>query len=173
MEPGFDRFLGFGDVSWTEYEVEVEFTAFGFGPGAGAPGSGDPLVGLALRWPGHTNLEGEQPSKGFYPAGGFAWFRWGSDPRLELTGNDGSPLKRNSDVSLEFSTAYRMKVLVSNTATGTAYQVKLWPAGTAEPSSWQLGIEYSDGPAAGAPGFFAHHLDLRISKIEVRPVPAS
>jgi uncharacterized repeat protein (TIGR02543 family) len=76
VEMGYDRTVAIGHTNWANYEVTVPVTVRGLGPGAGTPQSGAPLVGLGLHWLGHTTVGSEQPARGWYPTGAFAWFRW-------------------------------------------------------------------------------------------------
>src|SRR5690606_22952153 len=46
----YDRLIALGDLSWTDYEVEMPLTVHALGTEWGTPQSGDPLVGFTLRW---------------------------------------------------------------------------------------------------------------------------
>ncbi|MBW3548938.1 MAG: fibronectin type III domain-containing protein, partial [Actinobacteria bacterium] len=170
---GYDRLITLGDLSWQDYEVTVPVTVYGLGPGAGTPESGAPLVGLALRWQGHTPRDSEQPAIGFYPTGAFAWYRWSDPARFELTGNDGSPVTRASSPTLSFGVPYVFKARVETVAGGTRYDFKVWEANATEPAEWLLSIEEDAGPATGSVGLIAHHADARFGNVSVTPLVSS
>lgn len=78
---GYDRLLGIGDLSWTDYEAEVSFTFHGFEGVFSSPSNG-PALGMIARWPGHTP-DGFQPARQWFPLGAFAAQRW------QLSGSGG------------------------------------------------------------------------------------
>jgi uncharacterized repeat protein (TIGR02543 family) len=79
LEPGYDRLIAIGDVSWTDYEVMVPVTIHNMW--------GDGGAGILLRWNGNTDypISGWQPKTGWNPLGAIGWFRYN---RLEFWGND-------------------------------------------------------------------------------------
>jgi hypothetical protein len=150
-----------------DYEATVSVTVNELGPHAYIPQSGAPLVGLILRWPGHTPQGSEQPSKGWYPSGAFAWHRWGPS-RFELIGNEGATVKRYSGLKLDFGVTYTFKVqVVTVDEVSARYRFKAWRSADPEPASWQMDITYSGGPAAGALALVAHHADAHFGDVEV------
>lgn len=162
----YDRLLVLGDMGWTDYEFTVPVTVDELGPHAYHPYSNAPMVGLAVRWSGHTPWGSEQPSGYWFPTGGFAWYRWGSN-QYELRGNENNP-RRQYSVPLEFGVTYMFKVQVVTQSGGSSrYRFKVWDASNAEPGSWQMEIEYSGGPASGAIGLLAHHASARFGPVVV------
>lgn len=163
---GYDRVVAIGDTSWTDYDVTVPVTVHGLGPDSGTPQSGAPLVGLGLRWDGHTNLSGEQPSRGFYPIGAYAWYRWYDNNKvIELTGSGGTPVQR-SKLTLEFDVTYMMRASVETLADGTRYRYKMWRAGDPEPD-WQLEITTTEGNRSGSVALIAHHANVSFGAVQV------
>ncbi|MBN7795250.1 Ig-like domain-containing protein [Parahaliea mediterranea] len=162
----YDRLLVIGDVGWTDYEVTVPVTVHEHGPHAYVWQSGSPLVGLAIRWPGHTPLGSEQPSQYWFPAGAFAWYLWGSG--YELIGSDNS--RYDSHVApLVFGVRYVFKVQVETLdATDTRYRFKVWEEAEPEPLQWHMEFVTDQGPVSGAIGLLAHHADARFGNVEVK-----
>lgn len=173
MQPGYDRLVTIGDLSWQNYELRVPVTVHAFGAGAYSHLSGDPLMGIALRWQGHSrrNIEDiSQPRYWWWPTGAFAWYRWDeTTPKIELIGNDGSPTIRRS-LPMIFDTTYTIRVQVQDTTTGTAYRFKLWPISETEPATWIVDIEDENSPATGGIALIAHHVDVSFGRVSVTPL---
>jgi chitodextrinase len=168
LELGYDRTFVLGDTTWTDYEVEVEFTVHGLGPDSGTPWSGEPLIGMGLRWIGHTpESASQQPSAGFYPVGAYAWYRWEQGGRHQLTASGGSPIQRIGG-DLPFGVRHIMKASVETTPSGSRYRYKSWVAGQSEPN-WQLDLTYQGGTSAGGVVVLAHHVDASFNRVTVRP----
>jgi hypothetical protein len=168
VEVGYDRTIAVGDMRWDDYEVEVPVTVRSLGPDAGTPQSGEPLVGLGLRWQGHTGAA--QPRIGFYPTGAYVWHRWRASGRFELIGNDGLPLDKTGQ-TIAFDSTYVFKAQVRTTPAGDEYRFKCWELGQPEPAGWLLDIVEADGHASGAVLLIAHHVDATFGTVEVRPLP--
>ncbi|MGH9227708.1 MAG: DUF1349 domain-containing protein [Acidimicrobiales bacterium] len=169
LELGYDRLLMLGDISWHDYELTVPVTVHGLGPGHNSPNSGAALVGLALNWRGHTQVNREQPFRYWYPTGAFAWYRWASHPKFELRGNDGSPTARQNG-QLQFGQTYIFKARSETVSGGVQYSWKIWAQGSPEPSAWTLTIFESDGPATGSVGLISHHTDVQFGNVTVTPL---
>ena len=107
LEMGYDRLLMVGDVSWHDYEVTVPITVHGLGPGNGSLRSGNSLVGLALNWNGHSQVQDEQPPRpGTRRA--LAWHRW-FEPGGQVgaqRGNEDDPIVRHTRTTLDFDSTY-------------------------------------------------------------------
>ncbi|MFP3901103.1 MAG: InlB B-repeat-containing protein [Acidimicrobiia bacterium] len=173
VENGYDRAVALGDLSWTDYEVTVPVTVHGLAPGYGTSESGGPLVGLGLRWRGHTAVGEEQPRMGFYPTGAFAWHRWDRDGErgaYRLTGNDGSPVGGFNSPTLEFGTTYMFKARVATVSGGAEYRFKVWESGTPEPPTWGTSIVEDAGPEAGGILLLAHHVVADWGDVVVTPI---
>ncbi|NED95097.1 DUF1349 domain-containing protein [Phytoactinopolyspora alkaliphila] len=168
-EMGYDRTVAVGHTGWENYEVTVPVTVRELGPGAGTPQSGAPLVGLGLHWQGHTTVGSEQPARGWYPTGAFAWHRWQQGGRFELIGNDGSPLTRKN-TGWDFNTTYVMKARVESVSGGYRYSYKWWPQDSTEPAAWGLTLVEDDGPATGSVLLIAHHVDATFGDVVVSPL---
>ena len=162
---GYDRVVALGDTSWTNMDVVVPFVVHGLGPDSGTPQSGAPLVGLGLRWRGHTNTRGEQPSKGFWPIGAYTWFRWQNDGRIELYASGGSPVDKQG-ATIEFGTTYMMHARATTVGVDTTYQYSVWPQGEPEPP-WQLELTTSNGHLAGGVALIAHHADVSFGTVTI------
>jgi hypothetical protein len=170
IENGYDRCVALGDLSWTEYEVTVPVTVHELTAGSGTPQSGAPIIGLGLRWRGHTQLKTEQPRQHWYPTGAFAWHRWSYGGRYELIGNNDTPLARFTAPALQFGTTYIFKARVENVAGGTQYRYKVWAQGTAEPAAWGQTIVDTDSPASGGILLDAHHVLADWGNVTVTPL---
>lgn len=174
VDPGYDRLLGLGDISWTDYEVTAEVIIQGIEPvytGSSTPG---PLVGFLPRWQGHY-VNGAQPNWGFLPFGmvGAYQFRENGTHRLEMRGDNGLVASDSSGFTMAFGVVYFMKMRVESTPTqGGHYQLKAWPAGLLEPAPWT--ISAFGGPsdlAAGSLLLVAHQLTASFGRVEVTPLP--
>ncbi|MBZ2196744.1 fibronectin type III domain-containing protein [Occultella gossypii] len=174
VQVGYDRILAVGDATWTDYEVTVPMTLHGFGPGAGQYLSGAAMIGVGLRWQGHTQLQGEQPGYGWYPAGAYSWYRFYDEgPRWELFGNNNSPVNRGPRNAVDFSPGdtFVMRVRVESLPTGGAvYSMRMWEQGTVEPTTWFATITDDDTVANGSVVLIAHHVDATFGNVTVTPL---
>src|SRR6185436_746284 len=96
---GYDRLIAIGDVTWTDYEITVPVTIERVDPEGYDPPSYTPLVGLLMRWKGHTDVDGTQPPWGYNPLGGLACYRYFNDAlgdRLFLLGNNDQTLSEDT-----------------------------------------------------------------------------
>ena len=143
VRTGYDRIIALGDMAWSDYEVTVPMTVHEFGPGAYSHLSGAPMVGLGVRWQGHTAVDSKQPAWGWFPVGAYAWYRYyETGARWELIGNDNSPIARGPQGEfIQFNTTYVMKVSAETIPSGARYSLKWWPQGTPEPTSWMGTID--------------------------------
>jgi chitodextrinase len=168
---GYDRIIAVGDIGWSDYELTVPVTVHALGPAAYSHLSGPPLIGVGMRWNGHTAVDAKQPAWGWYPTGAFAWYRFFENGgRFVLTGNDGSPVQY-SHPSFAIGTTYQLKVRAETLGGNvTRYQVRMWPAGEAEPAAWLSSIDVTGGPAAGGIALIAHQLDGTFGDVSVQPL---
>jgi hypothetical protein len=129
-----------------------------------------------LKWPGHSDLlTGDQPNYGWYPGGGGGWIEFETDgtSNLRMTDftaggvRDTDPLNRN----FALGTTYVWKLRVESQGDGTAtYRMKIWEAGTPEPSLWELNdTEPSDVPG-GSLLLLAHFTDVSFGDITIDPL---
>jgi hypothetical protein len=171
VEPGYDRTVALGDLAWSDYEVTVPVTVHELSPGYGTPQSGAPLVGLGLRWNGHTAMRDEQPGQHWYPAGAFMWWRWqGESGTYRLLGNEGQPTEGFADPALEFGTTYMFKAQVRTVPGGAEYRAKVWAAGAPEPEAWSQTILDADSPRSGGILLIAHHVVADWGDVLVEPI---
>ncbi len=189
LERGYDRLIGMGDTTWTDYEVTGLFTVQGIDSTRTAYDSVNaaPGLGFILRWNGHTNTPistppYDQPKTGYLPLGAIGWYEWrngfnnGLLSRWEILGNDNLAVKdQNSSVPLPYGVPHWFKMRVSTVpGVGGLYNFKAWPASQAEPSTWMLTDQESlTGPQRGGFLIVAHHVDVTIGPITVRPVDAT
>ncbi|MGH3449974.1 MAG: fibronectin type III domain-containing protein, partial [Haloechinothrix sp.] len=171
VQLGYDRIVALGDyLNWTDFEVTVPVTVHAIGPGHNSQYSGAALVGLGLRWQGHTPRDDAQLPWGWWPTGAFAWHRfYDGGGRYELRGNDNYPV-RHTTQPLKLGTTYTFKVRVETLASATRYSFKWWEQEKAEPSAWGLQIDEDAGPAAGSVALIAHHVDTTIGAVTVAPL---
>lgn len=171
LEMGYDRLLMVGDVSWHDYEVTVPITVHGLGPGNGSLRSGNSLVGLALNWNGHSQVQDEQPPRYWYPTGALAWHRWFEpEGRWELRGNEDDPIVRHTRTTLDFDSTYVFKARSETVDGGVEYSWKVWRQGAPEPEQWDLTVVENNGPPTGSVGVIAHHIDIQFGDISVTPI---
>ena len=172
----YDRLIALGDLSWTDYEVEMPLTVHALGTEWGTPQSGDPLVGFTLRWQGHAQRRNELPRIGLYPTGAYAWFRYAGDNpaagKYELIGNNHFPIVRDSGAPLPLGVPMVFKARVETLETGSRYSFKFWPQAAAEPAGWSLQMVDEDTPSSGAIAWFAHHADVSFGNVTVTPLAA-
>jgi hypothetical protein len=147
---GYDRLLAIGDESWTNYEITVPVTVH-------ARYSSDFGIGIVTGWQGHTNclnnngcIANSQPNTG-HPFFGLAWYinHFFQDFTVEeIYANSPSYFETpliNVPRVLNLGTPYMFKFLVNrNSPSGTHYSLKVWPVGSAEPSTWDLVVDDSD-----------------------------
>jgi regulation of enolase protein 1 (concanavalin A-like superfamily) len=177
VELGYDRLIGLGDKTWTDYEVMVPFTLKGIDPRGYIGVNNGPNIGFGMRWGGHFDAgNGTQPRSGWQNLGALAVYRWQPDQSelLQLYGFGGGTLGVNTDKPLAFDTPYMAKISVQSALTGTAYyRFKVWPAAENEPITWDLEAFGLEGePTAGSVVLQAHFADVRFGNVTVRPLSA-
>lgn len=158
-EPGYDRFVAIGDVSWSNYEVTVPITMHNLAAESGG-------VGLLTGWTGHTEnpFPGYQPKAGFLPLGCIGWYR---KDRLEFYGNNSVILARTPADIVEGGT-YMFKMRVRTTRDDEQqYQLKVWPQSRQEPDNWSLEAYQTGGNSAGSILLTAHEYDVTFGDINV------
>lgn len=93
-----------------------------------------------------------------------------SGHKLELFGNDNSPVHRSTGLTLSFGQTYIFKARAETVANGVQYSFKVWPQGQAEPTAWRLTIVEPDGPPTGSVGLISHHVDVQFGDVTVVPI---
>ena len=184
IQPGYDRILAIGDISWTDYEVTVPITFNAIDPDAWDPNiypySVGPGIGVILRWQGHVDADGSQPTWGWWVSGASSWYEFleGGDGNLDLDGYGfytPDPLNR----ILQFNVPYIWKMRVQTIpGEGSLYSFKLWnESQESEPLEWQMtGMVDSGTPNYLASGSFlldAHHVDATFGNVTAIPLADS
>ncbi len=154
---GYDRLIGIGDVTWTDYEITAPITINSYNGGG---------VGFILRWTGHTDnpISGWQPKSGYLPLGEIAWY-YGGGIQLWQYGPSKS-------MSIPANIPYMYKARIETLNDGnTVYSMKVWPADSNEPLGWDLTSEPAIADlASGCAVLIVHKSDVTIGKVEVRPL---
>lgn len=170
---GYDRLLAVGDTTWTDYEVKVPITIHGINPNGYNPTSGQPAIGVFVRWTGHTDdpVSGWQPKSGWNPSGalGMYGFYLPSDggERLEIWRSvaDGSGKK----IPLGQTTIFKMRV--ESQVQGDFYALRVWPLGESEPLVWDLSyLDQTRRAGRGSLLLLSHYVDATFGNVEVTPV---
>jgi hypothetical protein len=134
VEPYYDRVIGLGDLTWTDYEIETTVTFHGMRVPDEEKGDAGAMVihaALATRWPGHDD-DSLQPRVKWYPLGATAEFR--VNPGWEgcswrILGGDGIVVNEERERVIRTGVKYGMKHRVETRDDGGAdYRVKLWEA---------------------------------------------
>lgn len=163
VEPGYDRLLGVGDRTWTDYEFEVPMIFHTLPDRYGG--------GVLLRWNGHTDnpVAGRQPKEGWRPSGAILWVRRG---RLQILttdgpGNDVDLAAQSRDIATDVT--YMLKGRVETIGGGGAqYSLKLWEQGDPEPSGWDLiGQDFEAQTFSGSLLLLAHLSDMSFGDLTV------
>ena len=176
VQPGYDRILAIGDVTWTDYEVTVPITIHSIDPAAFDPDiypySVGPGLGIIFRWQGHVDVDGSQPTWGWWESGASAWYEFfeSGGGLLDLNG-DGFYSVDPANRTLDFGVRYFWKMRVQTIpGSGSQYRLKVWEDGQGEPLDWQMsGLEPEDALANGSFLLVAHHVDATFGNVTVIP----
>jgi uncharacterized repeat protein (TIGR02543 family) len=165
VQPGYDRIVAIGDMSWDDYEVTVPITVHSLLPTQHQPG-----VGILLRWQGHTE-DGYQPSREWAPLGALVWYRWYSTfQRFEMIGDKVGRIAEKQ-AQLSFNIQYVFKVRVESYINGSRYSLKVWEAGNPEPLDWTLvGLEDQSDLQNGSFLLISHFADVTFGNVTVSPL---
>ena len=168
LEIGYDRLVAMGDLNWTNYEALVEVTV-------NAPVDPDiaPILGLAMRWTGHFDWDGDQPLIGWYPLGGLLGYLWtNSYEGLARWGSDGArTLGSGATPSPEIGGKYLFRMRGEELPGGDVqYSIKMWRADQAEPGSWGLTYTTNGAPSSGSLLLVAHYVDVTLGDVAVVPL---
>ncbi len=179
LEVGYDRLLAVGDGTWTDFEATVPITVHAVDPNGYTPTSGSPGIGFITHWIGHDTVDALQPHWGFADRfGGIAWYRYPtSGNRLELRDGKAALLAKDTTgktITTGVSYLYKVRAESGGAGQGPKYQLKVWPAGTAEPAAWDLSARLPVGAvAAGSLLLVAHHVDASFGTLQVRALGAA
>jgi len=174
LELGYDRLIAIGDVTWDDYEVTVPVTVHGLDPACSVQwcAGGGPLVGVLMRWPGHSYW-GSVPNHGWYPMGAFAAFNWRSSPvgLWMYRGSDGTVAVKDSSATLELGVPHTFKLRAETVSGLHRYSAKLWPQSEPEPIDWDVSIdEPLSATSEGSMLLAAHHADVTFGDVTVTPL---
>ena len=175
LEIGYDRLIDIGDVTWTDYEITVPITLNGLdtsydwstGPSYG------PALGILMRWDGHDDWDGTQPTWGWYPMGAFGMQRWRADgtEALQIMGNEGTLEAEDTSRTLTIGETYIYKMRVESNASGALYSLKVWDQLQPEPTAWDLtDQEALSDPQNGSVLLVAHHVDATFGDVTVTAI---
>ncbi|MFQ5555938.1 MAG: hypothetical protein ACE5GB_00250 [Acidimicrobiales bacterium] len=169
---GYDRLIVFGDRTWTDYEVSFPFRIDSFDESGFNTTSIRPMVGIIMRWPGHTAFDDSQPRWGYWPAGSLAGYSLDGDQTtwLGIEGNEGATSDVEERVTVELGRAYMMKGAVETTPEGHLYRMKVWPIDGTEPVGWTVQVLDEDDLASGSVVIVAHHADVTFGDVEIVPL---
>lgn len=176
----YDRLVGIGDLSWTDYEVVVPVTIHGVDEGGFPFPSSGPGVGILMRWDGHFQQASEQPRSGWQRLGALGWFRWSKLANgdvlsgLQLLGYyAGREIDTDPTVVPAVDTPYLFKMSVQSALDGDIYRFKAWEVGDPEPTAWNMQAQGDPtGPSAGSVLLVAHHVDATFGNVTVQPLSA-
>jgi len=168
IEPGYDRLIAIGDVTWDDYEITVPVKVHSFTDGLWGHG-----IGLLLRWEGHYIWDDVHPSWGWYPMGAIGWFRDYDCECLRIEdGGNGLKEDDNSGFNLVTNTWYVFKMrVVTATSGGATYSLKVWEQGTTEPEDWQVVaeetvVDFENGSLL----LLAHNTDASFGNVTITPI---
>jgi len=181
VEPYYDRVIGLGDVTWTDYEIETTVTFHGIREPFEEKGDAGAMVihaALATRWPGHDD-DGLQPRVKWHPLGATAEFRvnpsWeGCSWRIlggrSETSGEMVVVNAEKERTIRTGVRYGMKHRVETLGDGGAdYRVKLWEADDAEPEDWYVHLHKGPGEvASGGALIIAHYTDVTFGNVKAR-----
>jgi len=183
LEPGYDRVIAIGDVSWDNYEVTTMVTVHGVDPMCINDISdcrGGPGVSVLVRWQGHYdwNNGNVQPVTGYFPIGAVGKYKYNRSDlingRQELEGGEFQVLADDTSRDLPFGSPHIFKVRAETIPTvGHFYSFKMWPAGESEPAEWDLvGQEplSSSSLSNGSVLLTAHNLDASFGNVSIVPL---
>ncbi|MGH3441458.1 MAG: fibronectin type III domain-containing protein [Nitriliruptorales bacterium] len=167
-EPGYDRLIALGQMSWLDYEVTVPITIHSLNDTSSHAG-----VGIAIGWQGH---EGSERPRTEWPLGGLCFYYRNAPPDpYELwmvkypwphfIASEGRP--NWLDMGVTYMWKFRAESLV--TSPGNArYSCKVWQADEAEPSSWNVTADMPARP--GSVLLVADYADATFGNVSVRPL---
>ena len=170
IDVGYDRLLAIGDTTWTDYEVAVPITIHSIDPGGYNPVSGQPAVGIFVRWIGHTDdpFPGWQPLSGYYPSGALGMYVFNAPEnggeRLEIWQHAFD----ESGGKLSLGVTYIFKMRVESLGEGDHYALRVWREGTPEPSVWDLVyLDETRRASHGSALLVSHHVDATFGNVEI------
>ncbi len=177
LEIGYDRLIALGDMSWRDFEVTVPITIHGMNASCFNSPSRHSGVGIVLRWQGHSDRGADQwaARRPFFGPEGYGAIAWycvfhNLGPVLNLF----DPEFRRAaycPAPLDLHVPYVFKARVETTADGgSLYRLKVWPAGEAEPTTWDLSAAgHAKSLTHGSILLGAHHIACSFGTVTVNP----
>lgn len=171
---GYDRIVAIGDMSWSAYEITVPITVHGIDPAGFQWPSIAPWIGIILRWQGHSDWGGAQPTIGWKPVGAFLWYSWKGN-YFSLKGDSGfavdDPLRRKLEFGVRYYYKMRVQTVPNDSHQLGWYKAKIWPDTEPEPSTWTLrGSEKWQDLPNGSLLLVAHHVDATFGNVSIVPL---
>ncbi len=191
---GYDRLVAIGESigqaelgpidsdDWVDYEFEFPVRVIDFNPAGFEPESQSHLVGMIMRWPGHSDGGQQQPRDNFFPFGAifsYRWFNFLGNEYWEAFTTNFNP--RISWDAMQWQVVpgqyYIFKGRCETQLDGsTLYRVKSWDMGSPEPS-WdpanvmEMIVPFSNDPLIysdrGSLLLVVHELWANIGNIKV------
>lgn len=175
-QTGYDRVIALGDETWTDYQVTAEMTlnnvdCYDYG------------AGVIVGWSGATYapnaLQPDQPRSGHPFFGQGEYSTAGGPPSnvaMDLYANtpdypETTLVRDTSGVRLTLGVKYVLELAVQRNPDNTSSQLslKIWPAGTPEPSNWLL--QANTDASTGSILLACFRVDVSFGKITVIPLP--
>ena len=167
LQPDYDRLIGIGDISWSDYEITAPITVNSL------PRQGG--FGFLMRWQGHTDdpIAGRQPKSGFNPNGAIAW--WTYKPSQNFSGPElyGSPTTRGQNLGTPVvGRTYMFKARVETSGSGGGfYSLKIWEAGQPEPAQWSVQQQQGNTDLRnGSLLLISHQFGVSYGDIQITPI---
>ena len=179
IQYGYDRLVSLGSLGWTDYEVTVPVVvkAISNGDLAYTTPSNGPGVGLIMRWPGHFQVDAEQPFSGWTNLGALGWFHYRtrdsetSTAMQIITASGGFNIEESTAKVLATDSPHYFKLQVQTSGGTPTFRMKAWPIAQTEPGGWDLESTLSaDLPASGSLLLVAHHVDANFGQVQVTPL---
>jgi hypothetical protein len=176
--PGYDRLLAIGDLTWNDYEITVPVTVESLNDSEWGPPSNGAGVGFITGWQGHyPTTPTEQPGAGWRRSlNSLSWFAWNPNGSsgFRIVGYQGAKLLASSNEQIALNTTYIFKLSVQSSPIEgfpNTYRFKYWEQGTPEPALWTMqGDGIPSEPATGSVMLVAHQAMVRFGDVTVRPI---
>ncbi|MFO1080298.1 MAG: cadherin-like domain-containing protein [Reyranellaceae bacterium] len=180
VDLGYDRLIAIGDHEWDNYELDLTLTPHNLlnqdprGRDAGG-------IAFGMLWTGHTDVPepGFQPKAGWTPGAAFFYSdddqngvgEWALHPSTSF-----AEIISSTPFSLADEHTYEVRLRVEQTGLyDRLYSLKVWEAGSAEPTGWTLQGSQSftiwEAPATGSIYFDAHYFDTSFGDMTVSEIP--
>ncbi|MDP6386839.1 MAG: hypothetical protein QGI93_11655, partial [Planctomycetota bacterium] len=193
---GYDRLVAIGESigqfedeldsdDWVDYEFEFPVRVIDFNPAGFHPKSYSHLVGMIMRWPGHSDGGKQQPRNAIFPFGSifsYRWFDFLGDEYWEAFTTNYNPRIEWDPMQWQVVPGqyYIFKGRCETQPDGsTRYRVKSWEMSSPEPS-WdpsnvmEMNVPYNADPEIysdrGSLLLVVHELWANIGNVTVKPL---